>query len=181
MFRRLLAASYPVRPSPAPSAARCASAATPSFLARAAAANDASALLGEFRSTGCFDQVLAAAGLRITKIGPEGVECSLRVTPTLTNNYGTLHGGAISTIVDVAGTLALLGRDPTRPGVSVEMNQTFCSSAKEGDQLHVFGSVLKYGRSLGFTEVMIHLAAKEEEGARGRVIAVGRHTKLFPS
>ena len=91
-----------------------------SFLAKAAAAKDPSALLGTFTSAGCFDAVLAG-NLDTLSIGPEGVECALTVTPDLTNNYGTLHGGVTATLVDVVGTLALLGRDPLRPGVSVEM------------------------------------------------------------
>ena len=151
-----------------------------SFLARAAAAKDASVLLGRFESVGGFDAVLESAGLETTKIGPEGVECTLTVTPSLTNNYGTLHGGATATLIDVVGTLALLGRDPTRPGVSVDMNQTFCAAAAEGDRLAISGVCLRYGRTLGFTEVKIHSLAGED-GKPGRLIATGRHTKLFPA
>ena len=91
----------------------------------------------------------------------------------------TLHGGVTATLVDVVGTLALLGRDPTRAGVSVEMNQTFCAAAMEGSTIHITGSILSYRRTLGFTEVTI----REEpaaDGTPGRVIAVGRHTKAFP-
>ena len=44
------------------------------------------------------------------------VQCELKVTEQLANSYGTLHGGAISTIVDVLGTMALLTRDHTRAG-----------------------------------------------------------------
>ena len=187
-----------------------------SFLAKAAAAKDPSALLGTFTSAGCFDAVLAG-NLDTLSIGPEGVECALTVTPDLTNNYGTLHGGVTATLVDVVGTLALLGRDPLRPGVSVEMcaahslpvsashlhpsaspsrastallcratrplslarrNQSFCSAAAQGDRLLVAGSVLRYGRTLGFTEVSIR--RREEDGTAGRLVAVGRHTKFFP-
>ena len=77
-------------------------------------------------------------------------------------------------LVDVVGTLALLGRDPTRPGVSVEMNQSFLAAAREGERLTIAGTVLKYGRTLGFTEVTISSADKP-----GRLIAVGRHTKFL--
>eukprot|EP01047_Picozoa_sp_COSAG01_P063930 COSAG01_NODE_8369_length_2811_cov_13.888643_2_plen_66_part_00 len=52
------------------------------------------------------------------------VQCELKVTEQLANSYGTLHGGAISTIVDVLGTMALLTRDHTRAGVSVEVRRT---------------------------------------------------------
>ena len=74
--------------------------------------------------------------------------------------------------------------------------------AQAGERIALFGSVLKYGRSLGFTVVRIRplpggmtreeavalLAAQPQgpdahaalEAACGPVIAVGRHTKSFP-
>ena len=208
-----------------------------SFIHRAAATRDANSLLGKFQSAGpIFDACLQEAGLDVIKIGPEGVECELVVTESLTNNFGyaftpcslpcisacrsvspcasrrasrtatslrdsTLHGGATATLVDVVGTLALLGRDPTRPGISVEMcvprraafararatscpfpfgahrNQSFCAAAKKGERLHIVGTVLRYGRTLGFTEVAIRGWPQGAE--EGRLYAVGRHTKFF--
>lgn len=40
----------------------------------------------------------------MTKVGHGEVEATLPVSKALTNSYGTLHGGAASTIVDIAGT-----------------------------------------------------------------------------
>jgi acyl-coenzyme A thioesterase 13 len=180
---------------------RLSSTTTGSFIAKAKAANDARVLLGAFSSAGRFDVCLERAGMHCVAIGDGDVVCDLTVTEELANNYNTLHGGATSTIVDVVGTMALLSKDPTRAGVSIEMNQTFCAAAKVGDRLALFGTVLRYGRSLGFTEVrMRHLpatVAREEAAALlaaqgpdahailetmcGPVVAVGRHTKMFPS
>ena len=70
-------------------------------------------------------------------------------------------------------------RDPTRPGVSVEMNQSFCSAAACGEPLEITGTVLRYGRTLGFTEVSIRLAGEQDAQAPGRLVATGRHTKFF--
>jgi acyl-coenzyme A thioesterase 13 len=83
------------------------------------------------------------------------VRCSLPVTTIVQNSYGTLHGGAIGTIIDVVGTLALLADDPKRGGVSVDLNVNFLNPAKLGDSVTVEGRVLKTGKSLGFTEVDI--------------------------
>ena len=74
--------------------------------------------------------------------------------------------------------------------------------AQAGERIALFGSVLKYGRSLGFTVVRIRplpggmtreeavalLAAQPQgpdahaalEAMCGPVIALGRHTKSFP-
>ena len=145
-----------------------------SFIARAKASNDSQVLLGPFKSVDSrFDSSLDGT-LVTTKIGPDGVECELTVSRELSNNFGTLHGGTTALLVDVVGTLALLGRDPKRPGVSVEMNQSFLAAAREGERLTIAGSVLKYGRTLGFTEVTISSADQP-----GRLIAIGRHTKFL--
>ena len=147
--------------------------ASTSFIARAARAKDASVLLGPFRSAGRFDASLERAGMTCTAISKDGVTCELTVTEDLTNNYGTLHGGCISLLVDIVGTMALLGVDPSRAGVSVEMNQSFCTAAPCGDTITATGTVTRYGRTLGFTEVTL-------QNSSSKVVAVGRHTKFFP-
>ena len=166
-----------------------------SFIARAKAASSARVLLGPFESVGVFDACLE--GMNILSIGEGCVTCEIVVCNELCNNYGTLHGGAISTAVDVVGTLALLSKDPSRAGVSIEMNQTFCSAAKLGEKIVLLGSTLRYGKTLGFTEVMLRvpsegvldntaelLSERPAEAMRalqadGRLVAIGRHTKMF--
>lgn len=112
--------------------------------------------------------------MAITDISETGAVCEVVVSEALTNNYGTLHGGVIATLVDVVGTIALLGRDPRRAGVSIEMNQTFMSAARPGDRIVALGSVLKYGGRLGFTHVDLR-----RDSASGLLLASGRHTKMF--
>lgn len=137
-----------------------------------AKAGGANMLLGLFHArSDRFDMCLK--DMTVESIGGGEVTCSLKVLPELRNAYGTLHGGAISTIVDVVGTLALLGVDPTRAGVSVDLNVTFVRAAKADSTVIVVAKVTKVGRKLGFTEV--ELTDKET----GKVIALGRHTKAL--
>ena len=63
--------------------------ASASFLARAAAAKDPTVLLGKFTSAGRFDEVLSN-NLETTKIGRDGVECTLTVEPALCNSMCAL-------------------------------------------------------------------------------------------
>lgn len=76
----------------------------------------------------------------------------------------------MSTLVDVVGTLALLSKEPTRAGVSVEMNVSFLAAARDGETVQVEGRLLRVGKKLAFTEVEIR-------GEDGRLVATGRHTK----
>ena len=67
---------------------------------------------------------------------------------------GSLRGRAWRRVqVDVLGTMALLAADQTRPGVSVDINVSYIGAAKIGAELVATGTVLRAGRSLGYTEV----------------------------
>jgi hypothetical protein len=82
----------------------------------------AASLIGEFQTHGRFDSCLA--GMQIKRMDPSGdVETELLVTKAVENSYGTLHGGAITALIDVVGTLALLTKDNKRGGVSVRTAQ----------------------------------------------------------
>ena len=125
-----------------------------------------------FPASDRFDSALA--GMHVGDLSSDGrAECHLTVEPAVQNSYATLHGGAVSTLVDVLGTLALIGVDHTRAGVSLEMNVSFLAAAKAGDELVATGRVLKAGRSIGFTEVEIRRKSDD------RLIATGRHTKAL--
>mmetsp|Transcript_94060 Transcript_94060/g.162790 ORF Transcript_94060/g.162790 Transcript_94060/m.162790 type:complete len:184 (+) Transcript_94060:26-577(+) len=142
------------------------------YITRAASLGRES-LLGPFQSTGDrFDSVLTGH-MECTAVEDGQVECKVTVGEAIWNTYGTMHGGCTATLVDVLGTMALLTKDPLRPGVSVEMSQTFLAPANGGDVVTAVGIVTKYGRSLGFTEVRITDSA-------GKLLASGRHTKAFP-
>ena len=155
-----------------PTSASASAAPPPLSFIDVAAASGAAALLGPFHpNPGRFDACLA--GLHVDALRDGTALGSFVVDAELGNAYGTLHGGAISTLVDVFGTLALLSVDPTRGGVSVEMNTSFMSAAKEGERVVVEGTVLKYGRRMGFTEVVLR---RERDNAE---VARGRHTKAF--
>lgn len=132
----------------------------------------ASALLGSFINTGVrFDRVLQ--GMEITRLDSSRgeVECELDVGESVCNAYGTLHGGCVTTLVDVVGTLAILAQDPTRAGVSVEISTSFMTAAEQGDRVRCVGKLLKGGKRLAFTQVDLYRKSD------GKLIASGRHTK----
>lgn len=142
-----------------------------SFIDRARTAG-ANALLGKFiNAGGRFDRVLE--GMRVTEVSDGRAVCTLPVTEGISNTYGTLHGGATATIIDVVGTLAILSKDPLRAGVSVDLNASYLSPAKVGDTVTCTGRLLKLGGKLAFTEVTI------VSMATGKLVATGRHTKAL--
>lgn len=107
------------------------------------------------------------------RLGAGTVTCVLPVTNDVANSYGTLHGGATSTLVDVVGTMALLTQDPLRAGVSVELSVSFLAATKVGEDVVIEGRVLRQGKKLGFTQVDLR---RKSDGA---LLATGRHTKAL--
>jgi acyl-coenzyme A thioesterase 13 len=113
--------------------------------------------------------------LKLESVSQGQVTCSFTVDRSLGNSYGSLHGGAICTVIDIVGTLALLEKDHTRGGVSLELNSSFLRAAKIGDRVICVGRVLKYGGTVGFTEVVLYRDSQSNENK----IATGRHTKYL--
>ncbi|XP_032078561.1 acyl-coenzyme A thioesterase 13 [Thamnophis elegans] len=117
----------------------------------------------------CFDRV--ANKVKVVSANPGKVVCEMKVEEQHTNRGGTLHGGLTATLVDIVSTAALLYTERGVPGVSVDMNITYMSSAKIGEEILITAEVLKQGKSLGFANVNL------TDKITGRLIAQGRHTK----
>nr|XP_056710703.1 acyl-coenzyme A thioesterase 13 [Euleptes europaea] len=120
-----------------------------------------------------FDRVLNK--MTVLSASPGKVVCEMKIEEEHTNRGGTLHGGLTATLVDVVSTAALVHTERQAPGVSVEMNISYMSAAKIGDEILITAEVLKQGRSLAFANV--DLTSK----STGKLIAQGRHTKFLGS
>eukprot|EP00055_Hartaetosiga_balthica_P008069 m.28923 g.28923 ORF g.28923 m.28923 type:complete len:232 (-) comp6103_c0_seq1:3737-4432(-) len=131
----------------------------------------ANALLGAFTHKGGFDSQFR--DLKVESIGKGVVTATLPVHKYVCNAYNTLHGGAAATLVDIVGTMALLTLDPSRPGVSLEINTTYVRAAKLNETVTITGRVLKSGGKIGFTQVDI------TRSSDGELVATGRHTKAL--
>jgi acyl-coenzyme A thioesterase 13 len=115
-----------------------------------------------------FDRALA--GLELLEIGDGHAKVRLPVDEPVKNIGGKLHGGAVCTLVDDAGTLALISKDrDSRPGVSTDINVSFFAPG-EGVVI-AEATVLKIGRTLGFVTVDVR---REHDNV---LVAQGRMTK----
>ncbi|MDO8615229.1 MAG: PaaI family thioesterase [Dehalococcoidia bacterium] len=103
------------------------------------------------------------------------VRLSLTVEERHTNPHGVMHGGVLTTLMDEAlgGVIASVRGMETMweaPHATVDMNVSFLSNARAGDEIAVEGRVLKIGRSVAFGEAEAH---RKRDGA---LIAKGRFT-----
>ncbi|KAF7245106.1 Acyl-coenzyme A thioesterase 13 [Varanus komodoensis] len=122
-----------------------------------------------FRESPGFDRVLNK--MTLVSASPGKVVCEMKVEEEHTNRGGTLHGGLTATLVDVVSTVALMHTERQAPGVSVDMNITYMSAAKIGEEILITAEILKQGRSMAFASVDL------TNKATGKLIAQGRHTK----
>ncbi|KAK1750477.1 acyl-coenzyme A thioesterase 13 [Echria macrotheca] len=104
----------------------------------------------------------------------------LTLAPHHLNSAGGLHGSVSATIVDWAGGLAIAAWDlRTATGVSVDINISYLSTARLGEEVEIEGRVERVGANLAFTEVRIWKVGVD--GGRGAVVISGRHTKFVRS
>lgn len=124
-----------------------------------------------FGSVG-FDKALP--GMKLVSAADGKAVVRLEVTEPVQNWGGTLHGGAIATLVDDAGTAAIVTKDRDhRPGVSTDLNCSFFSPAPAGTFVLAEATVLKTGRTLAYVSIDIR---REHDGA---LVAQGRMTKFL--
>lgn len=109
-------------------------------------------------------------GFRAISFGEGKAKVELDVTDAIQNLGGFLHGGAIATLVDDAGTLAIVTADrENRPGVSTDLNVSFFSPAPGGSTVVADAQVLKIGKTLAFVTVDIRRKADNVLVAQGRM------------
>ena len=130
------------------------------------------ARLQAFLEMGAFDKSLV--GLELVDAGEGKARLRIVVTPPVQNLGGNLHGGAIATLVDDAGTIAIMTADrDNRPGVTTDLNVTYFTAGRAGEPIVVDAEVLKVGKTMAYVSVDLR---RERDGVR---VAQGRMTKFL--
>ncbi|HEX9395479.1 MAG TPA: PaaI family thioesterase [Burkholderiales bacterium] len=94
-------------------------------------------------------------------LGEGSARLSLPIEPYLTNSLGTVHGGVIMSLLDVALCTAARTLHPESTGVvTIDLSTSFIGGGA-GARLYAEARVLKDGKSMTFVEA----EAKNEDGA----------------
>ena len=103
---------------------------------------------------------VAHLGILTEKLGEGSATLSVPIEPHLTNSLGTVHGGVIMSLLDVALCTAARTLHPESVGViTINLSASFID-AGGGERLYADARVLKDGRSMSFVEG----EAKNENG-----------------
>ncbi|KAJ2741675.1 hypothetical protein GGI20_005025 [Coemansia sp. BCRC 34301] len=120
-------------------------------------------------SKGGFDALcFGNMNLLSAKVGH--VRGEIPVTRDYLNAGGGTHGGWLSTLVDVGGSLAIASHGFKTTGVSTDLSISFLAASGEGSNIVFDARVLKLGRTLAYTRVDIFSGDK--------LVATGNHTKF---
>jgi acyl-coenzyme A thioesterase 13 len=112
-------------------------------------------------------------GFRVIDYADGRARVELDVTPSLQNPTTMLHGGATASLIDHAGTCAILSADREgRPGVTTDLNVTYFAPGLPGSTVVAHAEVLKIGKHLAFVTVDVR---RKDDGA---LLAQGRMTKF---
>lgn len=127
--------------------------------------------LQAFLEMGGFDKALV--GLQLVEAEAGKAKLRIVVDRSVQNLGGNLHGGAIATLVDDAGTLAIMTADRDgRPGVTTDLNVSYLVAGRAGETVEIAAEVLKVGRTLAYVSVDL----RREDGT---LLAQGRMTKFL--
>ena len=109
-------------------------------------------------------------GFRVLESGNGRARVAMEVTAGVENVNGSLHGGAIASLIDHAGTVAIVTSDREgRSGVSTDLNVTFFAPAPGGTTVVADAQVLKNGKTLAFVTVDVRRQADDVLVAQGRM------------
>jgi uncharacterized protein (TIGR00369 family) len=98
----------------------------------------------------------------------------LPVIKDLCNIQNTMHGGAISTLIDISTTVAISGMDRNlRHNVSVELSTHFLNPIKINSNILIHCKIPKIGKSLSYSYAEIY----DEETLK--LCANGTHVKAM--
>jgi uncharacterized protein (TIGR00369 family) len=116
---------------------------------------------------------VALVGAKMEEMSEGFVRMSLVLEERHTNPNGVMHGGVATTLMDEAlGAViaSVRGMEAMRaaPHATVEMNVSFISGARPGDEIVIEGRALKVGRSVAFGEAEVRRRGRDDLIAKGR-------------
>ena len=97
-----------------------------------------------------------------------------KVHPNSLNYWGAMHGGAISTLIDIASTIAITGMDKNhRKNISIELSTNFLSPVTPENDIFILCKISKIGKNIAYSTIEL-LDTKSL-----KVIATASHTKAM--
>ncbi len=95
-------------------------------------------------------------GFTLEKIEKGKAEFSLTIKKEMTNPYGNIHGGMMSTIMDEAIGWAVISLDMESHYTSMNLNVDFLYAARLGEQIRARSQVIRSGKKIVHAECAVY-------------------------
>ncbi|KAK3316503.1 PaaI thioesterase [Apodospora peruviana] len=110
--------------------------------------------------------------IRVTNAVKGKVDFELDITKYHTNRLNIIHGGAIASMVDFGGSLAVASMGLYQTGVTTDLNVTYLrSGGKVGDTIRATAECDKMGKIMAYTEIKFY-------NQQDQLVARGSHSKF---
>ena len=108
--------------------------------------------------------LMRTLGAYILRISPGAVDIALPANPSISQQHGFVHAGAVAAIADTAAGYATLSLMPARVGVLTTEFKINLVAPAIGERIVARGRVVKTGRTLTVTqtEVVAETAGEEK-------------------
>ncbi len=99
------------------------------------------------------EPVAALLGMKLVELKPGYAKITLKLRPEFQNFHGLVFGGVIMAVADQA--FAYASNSLSYPSVASQFNIHFVAGAKADDELIAEGRVVRSGRRVGISEMMV--------------------------
>lgn len=111
---------------------------------------------------------MTTLGARLVSVAPGAVDIALTPGPSVSQQHGFVHAGAVTAIADTAAAYAALSfMPPGRDVLSTEFKINLLAPA-QGDRILARGKVIRAGRTLTVTQAEIFA----ESGGTSKLVAL---------
>ncbi|WP_394828981.1 PaaI family thioesterase [Pendulispora albinea] len=115
--------------------------------------------------------LMQTLGATIVEVAPGAVTIALAASPSISQQHGFVHAGAVASIADTAAGYAALTLMPPTAGVlTVEFKINLMAPAK-GDTILARGRVVKSGRTITVSQTEVVAVSSGEEKTVALLVA----------
>lgn len=107
--------------------------------------------------------LMTTLGATLESVTPGAVEIALRPTPSVSQQHGFVHAGAVSAIADSAAGYAALSLMPDGTGVLTTEFKINLLAPAAGDRIVARGRVVKAGRTLTLAQAEVFAESEGKE------------------
>lgn len=119
-------------------------------------------------------------GMQVVEIGAGYARIRLPATPKLHQPWGFVHGGAVSSMIDAAGGIALTSLlNLDERAVTVELKVNYLAAVRDGELIGE-GRVVHRGSRIAVVDVEVHGGAEKLVAKALGTFVIGRSTAAQP-